>query len=141
LILTCFDKEGMGMYRVISGRFLQRGTELLLAIDLEITVVWDVRPRGMICNSRGRGWTCSLELWSSAPISSMRTLYFVTLQFGLPPDFRYTKQKKIYKVRTPTNALFIQLDNVLKFTLKITSTCSYMFRSMIIIRDPSLEPS
>jgi len=45
------------------------------------------------------------------------------------------------KVRTPTNALFIELDKVLKFTLKITLTCSYMFRSTTIIREPSLEPS
>ena len=35
-----------------------------------------------------------------------------------------------YKVRTPTNALFIELDKVLKFTLKITLTCYYMFRSL-----------
>ena len=33
----------------------------------------------------------------------------------------------IYKVLTPTNALFIKLDNVLNFTLKITLTCSYIF--------------
>jgi len=31
----------------------------------------------------------------------------------------------IYKVHTPTNALFIKLDKDLKFTLKITLTCSY----------------
>jgi len=31
----------------------------------------------------------------------------------------------IYKVHTPTNALFIKLDKVSKFTLKITLTCSY----------------
>ena len=48
---------------------------------------------------------------------------------------------RIYKVRTPTNALFIKLDEVLKFTLKITLACSYMFRSTTIIREPSLEPS
>ena len=47
----------------------------------------------------------------------------------------------IYKVHTPTNALFIKLDKVLKFTLKITLTCSYMFRSTTVIREPSLEPS
>jgi len=45
----------------------------------------------------------------------------------------------IYKVHTPTNALFIKLDRVLKFTLKITLTCSYMFRSTTIIREPSLD--
>ena len=28
----------------------------------------------------------------------------------------------VYKVHKPTNALFIKLDKVLKFTLKITST-------------------
>jgi len=38
-------------------------------------------------------------------------------------------------------ALFINLDKVLKFTLKITLTCSYMFRSTTIIREHSLEPS
>ena len=49
----------------------------------------------------------------------------------------------VYKVYTPTNSLFIKLDKVLKFTLKITSTCSHMFRSlrMAIIRKPSSEPS
>jgi len=30
----------------------------------------------------------------------------------------------IYEGHTPKNALFIKLDKVLKFTLKITSTCS-----------------
>jgi len=41
----------------------------------------------------------------------------------------------VYRVHTPTNAIFIKLDKVLKLTLKITLTCSY------IIREPSLEPS
>jgi hypothetical protein len=54
-LLTCFDKEGMGMYRVISGCFLQRETEFLAAIALEIPVFWDARPRGMVSNSRGNG--------------------------------------------------------------------------------------
>jgi len=45
------------------------------------------------------------------------------------------------KVHTPTNTLFIKLDKVLKFTLKITLTCSYMFWSTTIIKEPSLEPS
>ena len=44
------------------------------------------------------------------------------------------------KVHTPTNEIFMKLDKVLKFTLKITLTCSYMFRSTAIIREPSLEP-
>jgi len=47
----------------------------------------------------------------------------------------------MYKVHKPTNVLFIKLDNVLKFTLKITLTCSYMFRSKTIVREPSLELS
>jgi hypothetical protein len=47
----------------------------------------------------------------------------------------------VYTVHILTNALFIKLDKVLKFTLKITFTCSYMFRSTAIIREPSLEPS
>ena len=51
------------------------------------------------------------------------------------------KYMYIYKVPAPTNALFIKLDKVLKFTLKITLTCSYMFWSRITIREPSLEPS
>ena len=47
------------------------------------------------------------------------------------------------KVHTPTNALLIKLEKVLKFALKITSTCSYMFRflSTTIMGEPSLEPS
>jgi len=45
------------------------------------------------------------------------------------------------KVHTPKNELFIKLDEVLIFTLKITLTCSYMIRSTTIIREPSLEPS
>ena len=56
---------------------------------------------------------------------------------------RCTVHFDIYTVHTPTNALYIKLDKVLKFTLKITSTCSYMFRSFstIIVREPSSEPS
>jgi len=45
-----------------------------------------------------------------------------------------------HKVHTPTNALFIKLDKVLKLTLNITLACFYMFRSATVIRDPSLEP-
>jgi len=43
---------------------------------------------------------------------------------------RFSEVKKslnihcLCKVHTPTNALFIKLDKVLKFTLKITLTCS-----------------
>jgi hypothetical protein len=40
--------------------------------------------------------------------------------------FRFTVHFGIYKVRTPTNALFIKLYKVLKLTLNITVTCSYM---------------
>ena len=47
----------------------------------------------------------------------------------------------IYRVHTPTDALFTKHDKVLKFTLKITFTCSYMFRSTTVIREPSLELS
>ena len=47
----------------------------------------------------------------------------------------------IYKVHSPTNAHFIKLDRVSKFTLKITSAFSYMFQSTTIMREPSLEPS
>ena len=57
--------------------------------------------------------------------------------------YRCTVHFDIYKVHTPTNALFIKLDKVLKFTFKIMLTCSYMFLSlsMTIIREPSLESS
>ena len=55
--------------------------------------------------------------------------------------FCRTVQFGIYKVHIPRNALCIKLDKVLKFTLKITLTCCYMFRSTAIIRGPSLEPS
>ena len=57
--------------------------------------------------------------------------------------YRCTVHFDIYKVHTPTNALCIKLDKFLKFTFKITSTCYYMFLSLIttIIREPSLEPS
>ena len=48
---------------------------------------------------------------------------------------------KFYKVHSPTNAHFIKLDRVLKFTLKITLACSYMFRSTTTFREPSLELS
>jgi len=37
-----------------------------------------------------------------------------------------------YKVDIPTNALFIKLDKVLKFTLKITLTCSYIFFDVLL---------
>ena len=43
--------------------------------------------------------------------------------YKIPPSF---------EVHTPTNALFIELHEVLKFTLKTTSTCSYMFRSLTL---------
>ena len=45
--------------------------------------------------------------------------------------YRCTVRFDIYKVHTPTNALFIKLDKVLKFTLKITLTyiTKVMFRS------------
>ena len=56
---------------------------------------------------------------------------------------RYTVHFDIYQVHTPTNALFIKLDKLLKFTLKITSTCSHMFRSLSTtrIRESSLDPN
>jgi len=54
--------------------------------------------------------------------------------------YRSTVNFGIHKVHTPTNALFIWLDKDLKFTLKITLTCSYMFRSTTVIREPSIEP-
>ena len=57
--------------------------------------------------------------------------------------YRCTVHFDIYKDHSPTNKLFIKLDKVLKFTLKINSTCFYMFRSLstTIIREPSLKHS
>ena len=57
--------------------------------------------------------------------------------------YHCTMHFDIYKVHTPTNALFIKFDKVLKSTFKITPTCSYMFASFstTIIREPSSEPS
>jgi len=43
--------------------------------------------------------------------------------------YRCTVHFDIYTVHTPTNTLFIKLDKVSKFTLKITLTCSCVFRS------------
>ena len=54
--------------------------------------------------------------------------------------YRCTVHFDIYKVHSPTSALFIKLDKI-NFTLKITLACSYMFRSTTIIMEPSLEPS
>jgi len=47
----------------------------------------------------------------------------------------------IYTVHTPANAFFVKLGKVLKCALKGTLTCSDMFRSTAVIREPSLEPS
>ena len=66
----------------------------------------------------------------------MLTIYFFFQSF-----YRCTLHFDIYKIQTPTNAIFIKLDKVLKFTLKLTLTFSYMFRSTTIIREPSLQPS
>ena len=55
--------------------------------------------------------------------------------------YRCTVHFDIYKVHTPTNALFIKRDKDLKFTLKITLICSYIFQSTAIIKEPSPEPS
>jgi len=40
----------------------------------------------------------------------------------------------IYKVHTPINAHFIKSDKVLKFTLKITLNCSYIFYVLLTVR-------
>jgi len=55
--------------------------------------------------------------------------------------YRCTVHFDIYKVHIQINALFIKLDKISKFTLKTTLTCSYVFRSTTIIREPSLEPN
>ena len=65
----------------------------------------------------------------------------ITNNKGMHIFYCCTVHFDIYKVNTPTNALFIRLDKVLKFTLKITLTCCYMFRPTTIIREPSLESS
>ena len=53
--------------------------------------------------------------------------------------YRCTVHFDNYTVHTPTNSHFIKLDKVLKFVLKITLTCSYMFRSTTVIRETSLS--
>ena len=45
--------------------------------------------------------------------------------------YRCTMHFDIYKVHTPTNALFIKPDKVLKFTLKITLNCSSCLKTKI----------
>jgi len=52
---------------------------------------------------------------------------------------KYCSNYKVHKQQM--HYLFIKLDKVLKFTLKIILTCSYMFRSTTIIRESSLKPS
>jgi len=59
----------------------------------------------------------------------------------LPSSSNFCNFFFLNEVHTPTNVLFIKLDKVSKFTLKITSTCSYVFRSTTIIREYSPEPS
>ena len=72
-------------------------------------------------------------------MSVLQVRYFV-IQLAIKSGLTITT---LYKFHTPTNILFIKLYKVLKFTLKVTSTCSYMFRSLskAIVREPSLEPS
>ena len=76
--------------------------------------------------------TCGVKVWTfTKTCTKMLSVYF----------YRCTVHFDIYKVHYPTNALCIKLDKILKFTLKTTLVCSYMFRSTTIIREPSLEPS
>ena len=67
------------------------------------------------------GWACGVYGWG---VGVCRVLVGVMLE-----------------VHKPTDALFIKLDKFLKFTLKITLTYFYMFRSTTIIKEPSLEPN
>jgi len=77
----------------------------------------------------------------SPTLENSRSLNFLNATYASTVYYRCTVHFDIHKVHTPTNALFIKLDNILKFTSKITLICSYMFRSTTIIREPSLEPS
>ena len=54
---------------------------------------------------------------------------------------KHVEDTIMYKVHTPANVLFIKLEKSFKIYIKITLTCSYMFRPTTIIREPSLEPS
>jgi len=77
-------------------------------------------------------------------LSSQKVVFTgIKSHFSYTPKlfFYRTMHFDIYKVHLPTNALFIKLDRVLKFTLQITLACSYVFRSTTIIREPSLDPS
>ena len=67
------------------------------------------------------------------------------------PDDRLNKSKKnLYHcivhlnmnvLPSPTDALIYLSQKTLKFTLKFTLKCSYMFRSVTTIRELVLEPS
>jgi len=87
---------------------------------------------------------CKKWIQKKSCSSNPGSFYFCSLGRNYGSAFyRCAVHFDIYKVHTSTNTLFIKLDKVLKFTLKATLTCSYMFLSLntTIIREPSLEPS
>jgi hypothetical protein len=105
-----------------------------------------IAPLGFLCDVRRSEVRLSCEL-SSYFTENLLCLHYRNQSVNsvqiIIANFFYlcTVHFDIYKVHTPTYAFFIKLDKVLKFTLKITLTCSYMFRSATIIRKSSLEPS
>jgi len=80
-------------------------------------------------------------MWRVLILGSFLSLPSYRLKQVISIFYRFTLHFDVCKVHTPTNALFIKLDKVLKFTLRITLTSSYMFRSTTTMREPSSEPS
>ena len=71
---------------------------------------------------------CSLRIKLCGRDSTHQRPNIITLEtFKRLKSVLWLNTVNSYKVHTPTNALFIKLDKVLKFTLKITLTCSYIF--------------
>ena len=95
---------------------------------------------------RFRAWfvtqsSCLIHLNNFFPISlCVKIISFFQIRVINTKSVSSYRAFNIHKVHTPTNAFFIKLDKVLKFTLKITLTCSFKFRSTTIIRELSHEP-
>jgi len=76
---------------------------------------------------------------SEKSTNPVKFIEFISKASDTLGDYSPSTWLDIYKVHSPTNALE-KLEKSLKFTLKITLVCSYMFRTTTIIREPSLEP-
>jgi len=65
---------------------------------------------------------------------------YLILSYQIVQDQKFNKFGSIKFIHQQMHSL-LTLTKILKFTLKITLACSYMFRSTTITREPSLEPS